>query len=85
MILSPNRACFCPPVARLLEGRYPAAMVKLAYAAAATCKLSGVHTTNPADGRCVTCGETIFIPVAYEAVSTAKKKGGPRKALPTTH
>jgi hypothetical protein len=59
-------------------------MVKLAYAAAATCKLSGVHTTNSADGRCVTCGETIFIPVAYEAVSTPKKKGGPRKALPPT-
>jgi hypothetical protein len=58
-------------------------MVKLAYAAAATCKLSGVHTINPKDGRCVTCGETIYIPVACEAVSTGKKKGGPMKALPS--
>lgn len=59
-------------------------MLKLAYAAAATCRLSGVHTVNKADGRCVTCGETILIPVAREAVSTPKKKGGPRKALPPT-
>jgi hypothetical protein len=59
-------------------------MVKLAYASAATCKLSGVHTINPKDGRCVTCGETIYIPVACEAVSTGKKKGSPRKGHPTS-
>jgi hypothetical protein len=56
-------------------------MVKLAYASAVTCKLSGVHTIIPKDGRCVTCGETIHIPVAHEAVSTGKKSA-PVKGRP---